>query len=47
MFGTQIHALPDHKYPSKKKKNRKHGIYIQYPLSHTASTAITQQLIAI
>ena len=36
MFGSQIHALPDTNIHQKtKKKERKYGIYIQYPLSQS------------
>ena len=35
MLGSQIHALPEYKHLSKKSQNRKHSIYIQYPLTHS------------
>ena len=37
MFGSQIYALPDTNIYQKKKKkrSRKHYIYIQYPLSQS------------
>ena len=42
MFGSHIHALPDTNIYRKKTQNKKHGIYIQYPLSQSPYSNYTE-----